>query len=143
MNILFISLISLFTFSQPEPPKEGTTLSIDIQGLESNDGKVLILLFNDDGGFPENDQLAYKILELPINKQLVKVVEDVPEGIYAISVLHDADGNGKMKKNGVGFPTEAFGFSNDPSILFGIPSFKKCSFEVKADKKNYVTIKLK
>lgn len=142
MNLLFICLLSLFTVSQPQ--SQTTSLTINIQGLESSEGKVLILLFNNSSGFPEDDQKAYKALELPItNKNASKLLEEIPAGTYAISVLHDEDLDGKMKKNRLGFPAESFGFSNDPSILFGAPSFKKSSFEVKPGKENKITIKLK
>jgi len=139
--IYFISLIPN-TFVHCQPDK--TSLFVNIKGLQSNQGKVLILLFNNSSGFPEDDQKAYKSFEVTIeNKYAGELFTEIPEGKYAISVLHDSDGDGEMKKNGIGHPAEPFGFSNDPSIFFGVPSFGKCSFEVKAGIENTVTINLK
>ena len=138
--LLSILLYSLLMFS----PTKSSDLSITILGLESNVGKVLVLVFNNSNGFPEEDKKAYKILELPIsNKRASGSISEIPAGTYAISVLHDEDGDGQMKKNGVGYPTEGFGFSNDPSILFGAPSFEKCSFEVKEGASKQIRIKIK
>jgi uncharacterized protein (DUF2141 family) len=138
--LLSILLSTSFYFS----PVESSKLSITVNGLDSNVGKVLVLVFNNSDGFPEDDKKAFKILELPIsNKSASGQLGDIPAGTYAVSVLHDEDGDGQMKKNGVGYPTEGFGFSNDPSILFGAPSFEKCSFKVEKGSSKQISIKLK
>ncbi|MEP1087668.1 DUF2141 domain-containing protein [Algoriphagus sp.] len=135
---VFVTASLLFT------PTKSSKLEINIVGLESNSGKVLVLVFNESTGFPEDDSKAYKFLELSISNKTAKgSITDIPAGTYAISALHDEDGDGKMKKNGVGFPTESFGFSNDPSILFSAPSFEKCSFTVKEGTPKQISIKLK
>jgi uncharacterized protein (DUF2141 family) len=37
----------------------------------------------------------------------------LPAGDYAFAVYHDANGNGKLDRNGVGMPTEDYAFSNN------------------------------
>lgn len=59
--------------------------------------------------------------------------ENLPDGDYAISVLHDANGNGKMDFNVMGIPQEAFGFSNKAAGTFGPPKFEAARFTVKGD----------
>lgn len=141
MTYLLSILFSIFLMFSATKSSE---LSINIRGLESNVGKVLVLVFKDSDGFPEEDKKAYKILELSIsNKSASGKISDIPSGTFAISVLHDEDGDGKMKKNGLGIPTEGFGFSNNPSILFGQPSFEKCSFSLKEGTSKQINIKLK
>lgn len=141
MTYLLSILFSIFLMFSATKSSE---LSINIRGLESNVGKVLVLVFKDSDGFPEEDQKAYKILELSIsNKSASEKISDIPSGNYAVSVLHDENGDGKMKKNGLGIPTEGFGFSNNPSILFGQPSFEKCSFWLKEGTSKQVKIKIK
>ena len=53
-------------------------------------------------------------------------------GTYAISVVHDENGNGKLD-TAVMMPKEGFGFSRNPKIAFGPPKFKKASFAVGAE----------
>jgi uncharacterized protein (DUF2141 family) len=56
-------------------------------------------------------------------------VKAVAFGRYALSIFHDVNGNGLMdKKSLLGIPVEPFGFSNNPSIGFGAPSFEACAF---------------
>ena len=51
-------------------------------------------------------------------------------GTYAVAIYHDENGNKKFDKNFFGLPTEGFGFSNNPGILFGPPDHDEAAFEV-------------
>lgn len=69
------------------------------------------------------------------------VFKDVPDGTYAISVMHDFNNNRELEKNMLGMPTEGFGFSNDAMGRFGPPDFKKASFEFSKQKE--IVIKMR
>ena len=49
-------------------------------------------------------------------------------GEYAVSVIHDENDNRKLDRNFVGIPTEGIGFSRNPVLAFGPPSFKSSEF---------------
>jgi uncharacterized protein (DUF2141 family) len=49
-------------------------------------------------------------------------------GEYAISIIHDKNRNGRLDTNFIGIPKEPFGFSNNPKIKFGPPSFSDAKF---------------
>ncbi len=44
--------------------------------------------------------------------------EDISPGTYALAVIHDENGNGKLDTNWVGIPTEGYGFSGLPQNLY-------------------------
>jgi len=52
-------------------------------------------------------------------------------GPYALSVLHDANGNGRADTV-LGIPREGFGFSRNPPIRFGPPRFSATVMELDA-----------
>ena len=57
--------------------------------------------------------------------------DSMDPGVYAISVLHDADQSGDMEMGGVFslIPKEGFGYSNNPKIILPIswfPLSNKC-----------------
>ena len=56
-------------------------------------------------------------------------------GSYAVSVLHDINGNNKVDHNLAGMPAEPLGFSNGfkLSLFSGLPSYEKLRFEFSAD----------
>lgn len=133
--IQFIQLLSI-TLSvlilNPSNPK----LEIQINQTQSDKGMIRILIFSKDTGFPDQPTKALKSLSIqPKNKTGNLSISDLPPGKYAVSVIHDEDNNGKLTTNAVGYPTEKFGFSNNPKVYFSPPSFEKAAFELKAEPK--------
>lgn len=58
--------------------------------------------------------------------------KDLPPGTYAVQVMHDENGNGKLDTNFVGMPTEGYGFSNNPRVMRK-PTWDEARFELGAD----------
>lgn len=54
---------------------------------------------------------------------------DLPSGDYAIALIHDENGNGRLDKV-LGIPREGFGFSRNPAIRFGPPKFAAARFAI-------------
>lgn len=52
-------------------------------------------------------------------------------GSYAIAIYHDEDSSGTINRGGLfGIPSEAVGFSNNPTILFGPPSLRSVRIDI-------------
>jgi hypothetical protein len=56
------------------------------------------------------------------------VLQGVPYGLYAVSVFHDENMNGKLDNNFVGAPKEGYGASNNPRKRMGPPPFDEAKF---------------
>ena len=108
-------------------------LTLVISALRNQQGEVCIALFDNKEGFPKNDDKAVCNQCFTINKQPMSVSFDVPYGSYAVSMLHDENEDGKLNTNFMGIPKEGIGFSNDPRIIKGTPSFEKTCFEFSED----------
>ena len=52
-------------------------------------------------------------------------------GRYAVSAIHDENGNGKLDRNLLGIPTGGCGFSNDARAAFGPLSFEAAAYVLK------------
>lgn len=146
MKQILVLLIATFGFtsnySQTEKQDGNTSLTVEIGNLQSNKGKVTILLFNSTKGFPVNPDLAYKIIHVDISKnKAITNWKGIPKGLYAISVFHDENGNNKFDKSWFGIPKESYGFSKIPTEFCGTPSFEQTSFELKSEPKT-ITINL-
>jgi uncharacterized protein (DUF2141 family) len=50
--------------------------------------------------------------------------------VVAIAVYQDLDSNDVLTKNGLGIPTEPYGFSNNARGTFGPPRFDKAQLTV-------------
>jgi uncharacterized protein (DUF2141 family) len=57
------------------------------------------------------------------------LIRGVPPGDYAVSLIHDENGDGQLNKF-LGIPREGFGFSRNPRLRMGPPGFEECRFAV-------------
>ena len=105
-------------------------VSVTVTGLRSDQGKVLACLTANPRAFPEcqRDDDAH-VLIAPAGNRVELDFGRVPEGRYAIALIHDENGNGKMDKRLI-LPREGFGFSRNAPLRLGPPSFEAASFAV-------------
>ena len=100
-------------------------LRVDVTGIRNEKGQIGCLLFAQPKGFP-NDNVAAKqaVLTKIEGGRAACTFAGVAAGDYAISVLHDENGNGKMDSSLFGAPKEGYGFSNGAKPhTFSPPSF--------------------
>jgi uncharacterized protein (DUF2141 family) len=127
------------TASGAEAPTYDVTAVVS--GLRSSKGQVLACLTQVPATYPDcdKDPNAHK-LKVPAGATVTLDFGAVPAGVYAISVIHDENGNGKLDKRMM-MPAEGYGFSRDAPVHFGPPSFKSASFTVNAPQQQ--TIKMR
>jgi uncharacterized protein (DUF2141 family) len=106
------------------------TLDVSIGGLRSLKGNVLICLTAAPRYFPncDKDPSAHKLTVTAANANHISFA-DVAPGNYALALVHDENGNGKLDTRLI-IPREGFGFSRNPAIAFGPPSFGSAQFAV-------------
>ena len=141
MTLTISYCVALFTqlvLSSTQPP----ALSVTISHLRNSKGHVLISLFRDGQGFPDNGAIAFRKASLEIrDKKAAVQFPGLPAGRYAIAILHDENDDGKMNKNALGMPKEGYGFSNNVTGAFGPPAFWRASFDYAAGTAKQLTIK--
>ena len=103
-------------------------LSLDVAKLRSARGMIRICLTAVPANFPKCSDDAHAVTRsVPATTHDVSFT--LPRGDYAIAVIHDENGNGKLDTF-AGIPREGFGFSRNPKIGFGPPRFKAAQFDV-------------
>jgi uncharacterized protein (DUF2141 family) len=104
-------------------------LTVEIDNLTSQDGLVCLSLFSRSEGFPSNSSKAVANQCAEISTTPMKVqFTGLSQGSYAVAVIHDANSDRQLNRNGLGIPTEGFGFSRNPVIRTGPPSFNDAAF---------------
>ncbi len=110
-------------------------LSVEITGLNPVEGKLMLSLHNGPEGFPGDDTTRYKALISTVDQDSLMIcLGSIPYGTYAIAIIHDLDGDGKLNSNFLGIPQEPVYFSNNVKPGFGPPKFKDASFVVDQEK---------
>ena len=103
-------------------------VSATVTGLRSSEGQVLACLTARPKHFPgcENDPEA-RALTVAAGAQVELKFGKVPQGEYAIAIIHDENANGRLDKR-LMMPREGFGFSRNAPVGFGPPRFQSAAF---------------
>ncbi len=144
--IILLQLAFLLISSTTESKSLQTTpiypLTVEVNNLQNSNGVVQFALYNEPDSFPDEHYKKYyrKLTAKIVNGASKITFENLPEGKYAVNILHDEDSNGKIKKDLI-LPKEGIGFSNYHSIgITNRPTFQNASFELVADKKIKIKI---
>ncbi len=121
---LIILAVSTITLAQNE---EGVTVTVVIENLLNNDGKVSAALY-DEATFMRAAPLQ-AVEKTPENKAVTLTLTNVKPGEYGIITLHDLNENGRMDFEASGMPKEPYGTSNN-QMTMGPPSFADSKFTV-------------
>ena len=128
MNSIYYLILLLTSLSL-----NAGTIKLDVSGLETFNKQIAIAIFEEKNAhdFPANGESAiYRDFVLSDGSP---IHIDVPsDKKYAITVFLDENLDQKLNTNFLGIPTEPIGFSNNPKLIFGAPSFMKASFLVKS-----------
>lgn len=103
-------------------------VEIIVTNVRDTSGTILVALFTDAKTFLKKP--TFGKMTKALTGQASVVFENLSPGVYAASIIHDANSNRKLDTNFIGLPREGFGFSNDAMGAFGPPSFEKAKFTV-------------
>jgi uncharacterized protein (DUF2141 family) len=134
-KLIYLSL--LFGVLTSNTKTASYSLSIKTNGLENSTGTVIFALYNKEGSIPDQKLKKYYRKENSpiINKKAEVTFNNLPHGLYAVTLIHDENKNKKLDtKFLLPLPKEGVGFSNYEDFgLSNRPSFKKASFNLQKD----------
>jgi uncharacterized protein (DUF2141 family) len=130
-----ILIIFLFAGQSQMTAQEKYNLEIKIENIRSEKGKIFFQFLD------FNQKVLKEIVADIENGTCVIQLSGLKPGDYAFRYFHDENNNGKLDKNMLGIPREGFGFSNDPPIMVGEPSFDKWLFNLREHKKMRTAIR--
>jgi len=100
-----------------------------VQALRSAKGAILICIVRQARYFPDcSSDPDQRHITVPATPGAIPLGSFAP-GDYAIAIIHDENGNGKLDTF-AGIPREGVGFSRNPAIRFGAPSFRSAQFPI-------------
>jgi len=124
------------------PEARRSAIAVEMIGFRSHRGKVLVALFSSAAGFPDAPAKAVRRAEVTIRgRRTSALFRGLPPGTYAVAVLHDEDGNHKMRM-GVFGPKEGYGASRDARGRFGPPRFDDARMTLRAGQTLRIRIRM-
>lgn len=135
MKLLFLNLLLLpiMMFSQNK-------LTVDVTGVKSDNGSVLVAVYDSSDSFLDSDKMFSGGSSKAQSGSTSVIIEDLPDGEYALAIFHDEDGDDELDTNWIGIPKEPICFSIGKMKRFGPPKYSECSFKVEGDKDIQVSL---
>jgi uncharacterized protein (DUF2141 family) len=116
-------------------------ITITVKGVRNAKGRIAALAFVDGKGFPDRVAQARTQAIVPAQAgEVTMVIKNVPEGKVALTILHDEDGDGRLKRNLIGIPVEGVGMTGKP-LGNRSPRFEEAIVEIQGDQQREITLK--
>ena len=111
-------------------------LTVEVNGLQGQEGNVCFKVFSGSPGFPNDNDSAVQRTCVPIADNLPEDPEDpfahtfenLEAGSYAAAIYHDRNADEQLNRGALGIPVEGYGFSNDAPAVTGPPEFGDAVF---------------
>ena len=131
-------IIGLLVAAQIAYTQSEVNITINVKGMLNRAGLLHVNVFNSSATYLKEPvrSMEFKLAEHEGDQF---VIEGLPKGEYAISVVHDENSNGELDFGAMG-PDEGYGFSNNPSAAFGPASYDDARLTIEED--TALTIKL-
>jgi len=128
MKTLFIILTNLLLALSAFAQQGDLTITLENPGEKK--GKAYVGVFTEQS-FLMNP-IESGMIDLDENQTQV-TIKDVEHGTYAVSIFHDANGNGQLDMDEYGRPTEPWGLSGKSTGM--MPMWAEAKFELNSDAK--------
>ena len=129
-------------YASPAFSESPSSVLIEVSGFKNTRGTLNCRLFTKAADFPDGDGIV--TLRVPITGSNTSCSFSIVEpGTYAIAVVHDENGNGKLDKNFVGVPSEGYGVSNNKTYALSAPKWDESSFAIGATESKALLVKLR
>lgn len=114
-------------------PATAASLVVDVDGVRSAEGTVGCALYASPDGFLDSAR-AVALEAVPADPAgVVCRFDGLADGIYAVAVHHDENGNGEVDTNRVGIPQEPWGVTNNVRPRMSAPSFEDAALRIQGD----------
>lgn len=123
-------------------PKQATgQVIVEIVGLHSDKGRVLVALYCGEAGFPgEIKKACASQVTRTQGKRARLVFDGIAAGEFAVSMFHDENANATLDRNFLGIPKEGWGTSRDAKASFGPPSYSDARVLLRAGERKQVIV---
>ena len=139
MKQLALLALLFLAFKSPAQNK----IIVQVTNFKNNKGVCFVCLYDNAKAFAGKGQPVICSTVGITNKAANASFDNVAEGTYAISVIHDANNNKKFDTNFMGIPTEGYGASQNKLPFAAAPKFDENKFTVKANSTTSSSIKLR
>jgi uncharacterized protein (DUF2141 family) len=136
------ALVCVVTLAHADPPAPASgAVRVDVSTFKNHDGALGCRLFSVPANFPDGAGVNQKVTIVASSARCA--FDNVAPGTYAVAVIHDENGNGKLDKSFFGVPTEGYGVSNNHTYSMSSPKWDESKFTIAAGETKTLAITLR
>jgi uncharacterized protein (DUF2141 family) len=120
----------------------GAALRLDVGELRNTRGTLNCRLFAQPADFPDGEGSATVRASI-VGKQVSCAFANLAPGTYAVAVVHDENGNGRLDRNLLGVPSEGYGVSNNRTYALSAPRWDEAKFTLAANDQTVLRVSLR
>ncbi len=121
-------------------PALAADLTIEIDGVAADRGKVYVGLYDHPDHFPTSGRREGQVVSAKANHLTVSF-KNLPPGDYAVAAFQDFNGNGRLDRNVFGLPKEPYGYSGADNRRRRMPRFSKAAIHLDSDTSTNIALK--
>lgn len=126
--------------STPAASTAEVTMTVHARGFRDDGGQALVALYRSPDTWLKIDR-AFRRSSVPIHDRAVEVRFDaLPTGDYAVAVIHDANGNGRLDMRWFPWPKPKEGAAVSNGATGGPPKWRDAKLVLDADRTVDVTL---
>jgi len=112
-------------------PASAVWLNVKVDGVRSGKGLIAVTLYPDNSSKFLAKKGSLYVGRVDAQSGTTRACIFIPRtGVYAVAIYHDENASMRFDRNGLGLPAEGYGFSNNPSTIAGLPSFRSVRLNI-------------
>lgn len=123
----FLSLV--FMISSFGSYCQSASIVVVVKDIREAKGSVLVGIYTSKKDFLEKPAMGRSVKV--VGPEVVLAFDNLPEGEYAVSIIHDENDNKELDRNKLGLPQEGYCFSNNVFGRLGPPSYDNVKIVLK------------
>ena len=138
-------LAASLALSVATAPAGARTVTVEVATFRNTRGVLECSLWSSPRGFPDHPETAAVKQRTAIRPDRTGSCrfEGLAPGEYAVAVMHDENGNGRMDFGLFGIPKEGYGFSNNHTHALSAPTWAESRFTVGPDDDPVLQVRLR
>lgn len=126
---LLAASLPLALLTPPAAADGSLQVHVEVSSFRHAKGTLNCRLFTEASSFPDGN--GARTVRVPVDgAQASCAFANLAPGTYAVAVVHDENGNGRLDKNLIGVPTEGYGVSNNRTYAMSSPTWDESKFVV-------------
>lgn len=113
-------------------------VNVKITNIKSTKGELHIGFYKRNQNFPVHEAEHFKKVIKPNIGTMEVIIDNLPNGEYAIAMIHDINSNNHLDTNFLGMPNEPYAFSKNFKPILSAPDFDVCKFNLNNETKSFI-----